>query len=122
MGFPSFGRSGIDKSKSTQNTTITDNSNLLAGGDNSFAQRVDAGGGTVNILDGGAVQGALEFAYQSLGLADRSVTRSQEAFEAGLAQSLSTSEAERTGGANRTLIMSGLALAAVVGLAAVLKR
>ncbi len=115
MGFslPSFGGSGggkaIDKSKVNENVVQTENSNVAAS-DSSNAFSLDSGA-SLNILDGGAIESAFRFARESLGLSERTVGKAQEAFETSLAQTLSVSESERTGGANRTLYIALAALA-----------
>lgn len=58
MGF-SIGP-GIDKSKKSENTNLTDNSNRLATEGSSIFE-VGAGG-QLNLLDGGAVESVFEFA------------------------------------------------------------
>lgn len=120
-----------DKSKTSAYVFQTDNSNIAA----------DDGGHAINaksvvLSDSRSIERAFTFAKESLGfakdsfgrslgLAELSVKRSQDAFEkslgASMGQTLDIAESERTGGANRTTYIAGAALAAFVIYAFVVK-
>lgn len=121
---------GSKSSSSTQNITEVDN---VGASEGSIAANENS---VVNVLDAGAIEGALDFggdalnrafdltslyARESLGLVERSATAAQKSFDSALGSTLAALDEEQSGGAQRVMLVAALALAAVVGLGYVLK-
>lgn len=116
---------GSKSSSSTQNITEVDN---VGASDGSIAANENS---VVNVLDAGAIEDAFGFggealnrafdltslyARESLGVVERSASTAQKSFENALASTLTAFDAEQSGGAQRVLMLAGLALAALVYL------
>lgn len=102
-----------------QDNITTSNTTTFGAQEGAFA--FTSAGGAVNISDPRTIEQAFKFASESLGLLERTAGATQKSFENALGQTLATSDAERTGGSQRVLILAGLALAALVGFAYLVK-
>ena len=119
-GSTGFSGGGIG-STANETQTTTDNQNNATSGDGSAVY--DSRGGNISFseFDGGAIEQAFLFARDSLGLVERNASQALQAFNSGLAQSLETSDAERTGGSNRVMY-TALAALGVVAVLMFLRR
>lgn len=137
---PVFGLGLFNKSKSktvVSNITEVQNVGVSTGEGSTALTAVE--GSTVNVLDGGAIGEAFDFAGQaldqsfdfsadafdealsfsreSLGLVEQTVGSAQRSFEKSLQQTLNTLDESQTGGARRLLIFGGIALVSFVAFA-----
>ena len=122
--FNLFGGGDSPSTSSSANTTTTNTKTVTpsaVASDDSLSISV-ASDGPVTIADPTTIEKAFKFASETLGLVERTASAQQKSADDALSKSIGQIGNVQAGGADRLLYFGGAALAAVLGLAWVLKR
>ena len=124
LNFLGGGDSSSASKSETQTTTNTKTVTPSAvASDESYSIAAASDGPvTVTIADPTTIEKAFKFASESLGLVERTASAQQKSADDALSKSIGQIGNVQAGGADRLLYFGGAALAAVLGLAWVLKR
>ena len=119
-----FGGGDSSSSSKSENQTTTNTKTVTpsaVASDESLSIAV-ASDGPVTIADPTTIEKAFKFASETLGLVERTASAQQKSADDALSKSIGQIGNVQAGGADRLLYFGGAALAAVLGLAWVLKR
>lgn len=119
-----FGGGDSPSSSKSENQTTTNTKTVTpsaVASDESLSIAV-ASDGPVTIADPTTIEKAFKFASETLGLVERTASAQQKSADDALSKSIGQIGNVQAGGADRLLYFGGAALAAVLGLAWVLKR